>query len=272
MDPYLEDPDNWRGLHHRLISDADEQLQPQLVPRGYFIDIESRIWLEEPERTIYPDVALLEMRRPPSRTIASASGALVADEPVRLLSQSTEVREDYLQIYETETRRLITGIEFVSPSNKTDHETRDLYLRKRKELWNADVNVVEVDLLRGGKPLVRLPKFVLHSIRLEGYVINLLRVDNLDYEFYPVKLRSPLPRVGVPLKPGEPDVVLDLQTALNKVYDAGVYSMRIDYNREPVPPLDEDAARWADKLLADAGLRRLLEPGGRSNGPDNPTE
>ncbi|MFI5459815.1 MAG: DUF4058 family protein [Isosphaerales bacterium] len=272
MDPYLEDPEVWRGAHHRFISAADEQLQPQLNNRGYYVDVESRIWLERPERLVYPDVALLRTQQRLPTTSESPGGTLVADEPVRLHSLENEVREDYLQIYEIDTRNLITGIEFVSPNNKADHKARGLYVRKRRRLWAAEVNIVEVDLLRGGKPLVRLPKAVLQGFQPGGYVINVLRVDSLDYEFYPVDLKSRLPRVGIPLKPGEPDVVLDLQAAIARIYEAGAYPLRIDYNRQPIPPLDEESACWSEKLLVDAGLREPPTPAGPSNGPSNPSE
>jgi hypothetical protein len=264
MDPYLEDPEIWRGLHHRLISAADDQLQPQLVPRGYYVDVESRIWLEEPDRAIYPDLALLKAlnKEPP---IEPPAGALVADVPVRLKALRDEVREDYLQIYEKDTGTLVTGIEFISPSNKSGRDARRLYIRKRTELTHKKVNLVEIDLLRAGRPLVRLPRSVLASIQSGGYVVNVVRARSPDYEFFPVDQRKRLPRIGIPLRKGEPDVVLDLQAALLRSYDAGAYSIRIDYNREPAPPLDGDTAGWAGKLLEAAGLRK---PAGPSNGPD----
>ena len=52
MDPYVEGRDLWPDAHHRLISEVDTQLQPQLNPRGYYISIESRIWLERTDRAI----------------------------------------------------------------------------------------------------------------------------------------------------------------------------------------------------------------------------
>ena len=189
---------------------------------------------------------------------------------MRLLNLETEVREDYLQIYELENRRLITGIEFISPSNKADHQSRDLYLRKRKELWASEVNVVEIDLLRAGSQ--RLPQTILKKIRPGGYVVNVMRVGSGGYEFFPVDLRTRLPRVGIPLKPGEPDVVLDLQAAVNRVFDAGAYSMRIDYNCEPDPPFDEDTALWASNLLIAAGLRKPTTSAGPANGPELSSE
>ncbi len=268
MDPYLEDPDVWRDAHHWFISAAGDQLQPQLNSRGYYIAVESRIWLERPEQSVYPDVSVLRAQQRLPTTSESAGGTLVADQPLRLNVLENEIREDYLQIYEIDTRNLITGIEFVSPSNKSDRKARRLYVRKRRRLWAGDINIVEIDLLRGGKPIVRLPDSVLGKMQSGTYVINILRVESSDYEFYPVDLRSRLPRVGIPLKPEEPDVVLDLQAALARVYEAGAYHLRIDYNREPIPPLDGENARWAGKLLEDAGLRK---PAGPPNGPDLPS-
>lgn len=269
MDPYIEDAEFWRDAHHWFISATAEQLQPQLNPRGYYVGIESRVWMEESERAVYPDVILRRAAEKTQSEAALPGGTLIADEPVRLLRLETEVREDYLQVYELENRRLITGIEFISPSNKADHQARELYLRKRKELWASEVNVVEIDLLRAGKPLVRLPQSVLKQARPDGYVINVMRIGSSGYEFYPVDLRMRLPRIGIPLAANEPDVVLDLQSAVNRVYDAGAYSMRINYNRPPDPPLEEETALWVSNLLLAAGLRM---PSGPANGPDVSTK
>jgi hypothetical protein len=255
MDPYLEDPKIWRGAHHWFITATGGQLQPQLNKRGYYVDIESRVWIEEPGRLVYPDVAVLLARQRGATIEETAGDTLVADEPVLLRGVQEEVREDYLQIYDSETGKLITGIEFVSPSNKVDYRARRLYLRKRRQLLDADVNVVEIDLLQRGKPLIDLPNAVLKTVQPGKYVINIVRGGSLDYEFYPVDIRSRLPRVRIPLKSDEPDVVLDLQAALARVYEDGAYQMRIDYNRDPVPPLAEADASWADEWLIARGVR-----------------
>ena len=36
---------------------------------------------------------------------------------------------------------------------------------------------------------------------------------------------------------------------------ASACGTRLDYRREPLPPLASDEAAWADRLLQDAGLR-----------------
>lgn len=255
MDPYLENPSMWRGVHHWFITASAEQLQPQLTPRGYYIDIESRVWLESPERSVYPDLSSLIPAEVKSfeKQAATAATAEVADVPVRIRVIENEVREDYLQIYEQSTNKLITGIEFVSPSNKSNRTARKLYLKKRKELIGVGVNVVEMDLLRGGKPIVRLPASILERIPGPYYLVNIVRTAGEEYEFHPIDVRRRLPRVGVPLKPGEPDVVLDLQAARDRVYEAGAYRNRIDYNRDPVPPLPAALADWSRETVATGG-------------------
>ena len=60
-------------------------------------------------------------------------------------------------------------------------------------------------------------------------------------------VRDPLPRLPVPLLDPDPDVVLDLQAAFDRVYDLG-YGPSL--YRHPIdPPLAGEDAAWADGLL-----------------------
>jgi hypothetical protein len=253
MDPYLEDPALWRGVHHRLISAISDLLQPQLVPRGYFVDIESRVWIEEVDRPIYPDLGIITRPLPLGQD--PPAGVLVADEPVRIRGLAEEISEDFLQIRELAGGRLVAGIEIISPSNKSDSEARTLYIRKRREMAEGGAHLIEVDLLRAGRPLVQVPPIVLNEIQPGRYIINVRRANSPDHEYYPIDLRTRLPRVGIPLKPNEPDAVADLQAALTSVYQAGAYGSRIDYTKPPTPPLAPVDASWAHELLVQAGLR-----------------
>lgn len=67
--------------------------------------------------------------------------------------------------------------------------------------------------------------------------------------------QPPGPWVPIPLRTGDADAKLDLQQALNSVYDRSSYDLTIDYGSEPVPPLPREYARWTDRLLREKGLR-----------------
>jgi hypothetical protein len=78
----------------------------------------------------------------------------------------------------------------------------------------------------------------------------------MDYTLYPISLQEPLPCIPVPLAGQDPDVLLDLQVAANRVYQEGPYDRAIDYSDDPEPPLNEIDAAWADERLRSVGWRR----------------
>jgi hypothetical protein len=254
MDPYLEHPAVWPGLHIRLIAASSELLQPELRRRGYYVDIGERVFLTEPQRNVYPDLAV---HRPASRreTVSGELAVLEADEPVHIKRVQVEVREPFLEIFDAAGNRLVTGIEFVSPTNKSDMKGRELYEQKRRERIAADVNLVEIDLLRAGRPLVDVSPAVLDGLKPWDYLVNILRPGDEEYEVYPIRLRSRLPRIRIPLKAGEAGAGLDLQAALDRAYDAGPYPERVDYSAEAFTPLAPADTAWADQILKQQGLR-----------------
>jgi hypothetical protein len=48
-------------------------------------------------------------------------------------------------------------------------------------------------------------------------------------DLYGISLAQPLPPLPLPLKPNEPQPLIDLQTVLTGVYARGRYGRRIDY-------------------------------------------
>ncbi len=74
-----------------------------------------------------------------------------------------------------------------------------------------------------------------------------------EAEYYPLQFRERLPRINVPLRRGDADVLLDLQQPVDAAYQLGGYARRIDYARPPVPPLSPDDAGWAAGCVAAAG-------------------
>ncbi|MFO0953836.1 MAG: DUF4058 family protein [Isosphaeraceae bacterium] len=74
------------------------------------------------------------------------------------------------------------------------------------------------------------------------YHVSVHRSDRFeDFLVYAVRIDEPLPEIAVPLLSGDPDVALDLQAVLDRVYDAGPYRRRIRYaETAPAPPLRPD--------------------------------
>ena len=71
MDPYLESPTYWAGLHHRLITYCCTVLDTALPP-NYVADLAERLYVVQPQRRIYPDVFVLDHPAPP---VARPAGA-----------------------------------------------------------------------------------------------------------------------------------------------------------------------------------------------------
>src|SRR5437867_1464807 len=114
MDPYLEDPAVWPGVHDSLIVYARDALQPLLLPR-YYIEIGERIYFEDPREVIYPDATVHE-RRPPMVSPGSAA-RLVPDQPTVFTVQLRQ-RETFLEIRAAGSHDIVTVIELISPANK----------------------------------------------------------------------------------------------------------------------------------------------------------
>jgi hypothetical protein len=157
-----------------------------------------------------------------------------------------------------EEERVVTVIEVLSPSNKTrEGYGRDAYVRKQQQLTHSETHLLEIDFLRDGQYTVAVPREAVDVRQADwDYVVCLHRGGTgLTYNFWPVSLQSVLPRVYVPLTGEFPDAVLDLQACFDRAYEAGPYRRRVDYRREPTPPLTPEKSAWADQLLRAKGLR-----------------
>ncbi len=65
------------------------------------------------------------------------------------------------------------------------------------------------------------------------------------FELYPCSLRDPLPTIGVPLADPDPDAPLVLQGALEHVYKASGYELRVRYDEPCNPALSPPDQEWA---------------------------
>lgn len=254
MDPYLEAPTVWPGLHISLIAAVKRHLQPLLVP-GYYADIGERLYIEDVHHAIYPDLGI--HRRPTGEESRGGTATIVADEPT-VVSWDVRHREPYLEIRAVGSNEVVAVLEILSPSNKTPGaKGRDEYLRKQEEVLASPVHLIEIDLLRAGAPTAMVPPGRLWELSAHDYVVCVCRAqDRGQSEIYGVSLRGRLPRVRIPLRPPDSDVVLDLPAVFAECYEEGGYAYRIDYRQAPPdPPLRIDDQQWLDARLRKAGLR-----------------
>jgi hypothetical protein len=259
MDPWLEQ--SWGDVHQRVITYASDQLNAGL-PESLAARVEERVLVEapiSPDRLFVPDVRVVEFPtrgRPPG----AAAGAAVAAPPVAappvaeplLVDVSpVEVTEAYIEIRDFGSGgRVVTLIEVVSRSNKARGDGRDQYLRKQKEAMDARVNLVEIDLLRGGRGATMAAQRGADERVPCHYHASIYRATRPRLiEFFPISLRGPLPRLRIPLRPDDRDVTLDLQDLIARAYAAARYALTVDYDRDPEPPLARDDEKWAAEQI-----------------------
>ncbi len=251
MDPYLEH--YWGDVHQALITYARDQLQADL-PSDLRARVGERVFVESAtgsERSIYPDLRVMEVRPRQGRALAVSKTAAVVAEPLRFRLSDEPVTQGYIEIIDVATqRRVVTVIEVLSLSNKVHGPGRVLFQQKQQECKDAGVNLVEIDLLRSGPWVLTIEEHRVPPSHRTAYRVSVYRAEEVPIgEFYAVPLRERLPVIKVPLRPKDDDVELDLQPLIDQCYHNGGYDEDINYQGEPDPPLDPADARWADALL-----------------------
>lgn len=263
MNPWLQTI--WSDSHTSLVTYARDQIQPQLPADLRAVAQEAaNIGTGPPEHRkvrIGPDVAVTEQDLPHggggTATLAAARPATgIITLPLTLPVAPVAPNPRWLEIHEVETERLVTVIEVLSPSNKRPGADRMGYLEKQQRLVTRGINLVEIDLVRGGRSVSRISDEVLPEDHRTDYRTSVYPARNAEMaDFYRIPLREPLPTLLVPLRPTDgPGVRLDLQAAIDRACESG--GLRAwDYAKPLSPPLSPGDAAWADACLRAAGLR-----------------
>jgi hypothetical protein len=256
MDPYLES--RWRDVHTRIMVYAVDAIS-DLLPEGLVAWVEEGVSVDVGDyvRAIAPDINIADKSGNRSRNggVATAS-PLVAAEPI-IVPVSEPLTQRHIEIVDQTTgQKVVTAIEFLSPTNKIPREGREHYQRKQREYLDGGVNLVEVDLVRSGRFTLAVPKARLPQSEAATYYISVRRASHpTDAEVYPAPLRERLPTIRIPLRPGDADVPLDVQALIDTCYDHGHYAAKLDYTTRVDPPLSAADAAWAEELLTATGLR-----------------
>jgi hypothetical protein len=252
MDPFLEP--HWLDIHGRLPAYAADALS-EYLPNDLVASIEERVAIQSESgvQRVYGPVY-----EPPAaerRTFIEEPAVGVIDAPFRLVIEMDPITERSVRIVEVGTERLITVIEFLSPTNKQAPGLQK-FIDKREELLEAGVNFVEIDLVRAGDW-----RRLLQPHLVAGEAISMYRVtirvpqDPGAVYLFPIRLQDRLPSPILPLRKGDPEIRLELQNYIDHAYSSGRYDRRIDYRKPCVPPLEGEDAAWAEDLLKSSGKK-----------------
>lgn len=271
MDPFLEAPAIWPDFHDACASEIRAELNRRL-PSPYYARLEMRpeVGIVETDitRRIIPDVAVV--RTPRHRPAAAEGGVALLDGPrtevsawFEVLAPAEPLRHMMVEIRDPQRgHALVTLIEIVSPSNKWPGVDRRAYQAKQQSILDSEASLVEIDLLRGGEPLVGGDYVTEALSKLEARPDYLIAVNrawrrgaNIAYQLFAVDLTEPLPCIPVPLREHDADVPLDLQYVFQRAYDSGPYCRgAVDYTTTPDPPLAPERLPWMQERLRTAGL------------------
>lgn len=247
MDPYVEAASLWEDFHAGMMTSIRLSLEAQIGAAHQAV----LVWREY----------VLESETPLSPPIGKGSEPTIAmppepvtppvdpPRPVVLPFWRREVRIPVIEVLERgNANRVVTVVELLSPGDKVAGAGRISYFKEREQFWETGTNLVEVDLLRAGTPTVRLSPERLASVRPWSYLVAVTRQSPTRHEVYPIALDGKLPRVGVPLSPGMPDAVLDLQA----LFTACHLTLGLDdghYQQSPPPPMTPGEIAWCRTVI-----------------------
>jgi len=134
--------------------------------------------------------------------------------------------------------------------NKATPAGRKQYLATQGEFIDAEVNLVEIDLLCEGTWVLAAEQEI-YPDRLKGpYRVCVVRAESSEEaELYSAGFAAPLPTIRIPLRATDKDVLLPLQSLVNKAYENGRYGNDLDYTTIPVPPPKPEEQAWIADYL-----------------------
>jgi hypothetical protein len=252
MDPYLEGCLIWPDVQHRLIGAAGDALVLQVAP-AYYVRIAERTFIAEVDRRELagrPEVAVVQATPETAPYGGTAVSTAIVPQVVTL-PQYEEIRESYLEIYDTQSRDVVTVVAILSAANKSAGEGRRRYEVQRQRVLRSEMSLAEIDLLRAGEPMEMEPTPV-----ADYRILVRAGWERPRASLYAFSLRQAIPEMPVPLRRSEATAVLALGPLLAEVYERARYDLSFDYRESPPEPsLSPDDASWLDQCLRAQELR-----------------
>lgn len=213
MDPFIE-YDCWNNFHSRMIlSIADDVVHKNDLPFVATID-----------DIIYPFV-------PPPGSNAKWIGP--------------PPKQHHVCLRRCRDPKPFTIITMLCPTTKGGSGT-EKYIRHREDFLRQGMHLVEIDLLRLGE---KLPAFETVAVNNFGAVVT--RADQpANAQIYQWSLTDRLPRIGIPLADGVPDVELDLQEAFDGLYHRAGFDYALPYDMRCMTNMSAEQLAWVESCLA----------------------
>ena len=208
MNPYLERPHLWRDFHNALIAALAADIGPRL-PHKYRADLKQRTEVE------------YLCGQAESMTRKAPTPSLEETNAVRVL-MPREVKVTWLQVEAAPDREVVTVIEVLSPTNKAPGTGRYRYLRKREAITARYVNLVEIDLLRGGQPMP-----LETSLPDSDYRILVCRgLEHPSALLYPFTVQQAIPKFTLPLLSEDEEYApeVDLGAIVDRLHHTARYN------------------------------------------------
>ena len=244
----------WRDVHQSLVVYTRDDLRAQL-PSELRARVEERVVLEAEDwgmekQSYVPDVAITEWPRSGGGGGTALALREVA-EPYRIIIPAEPITEGYIEIRDLSSGgRLVTTIEFASPTNKTPGKGADGFRKKQKDCLRAKVSLVEIDLIRGGEHILSIPFDEIEEGQQQtpcACVTEAWKPN--EFLFYPIRIEGRLPVIRIPLRESDTQARLDIQAVFDHAYLNGEYGADIDYSKAPKAELTIEETAWLEAHL-----------------------
>jgi Protein of unknown function (DUF4058) len=140
----------------------------------------------------------------------------------------------------------VTVIEVLSPVNKRSGQGRMDYETKRARVFSSSSNMVEIDLLRQGKPMSEQQG----EPRSHYRILVSAQEKRPQADLYAFNLQDTIPVFPLPLRSDDRSPLINLKSMLDGIYDRSGYGFVIDYSQAPTPALPEGDLDWIREWLA----------------------
>jgi hypothetical protein len=188
---------------------------------------------------------------------AGSRGVLSTLEPVTvplIIEAGDKIRLRWIEIRRVPDLSLVTVIEILSPTNKSGSGRKE-YLEKRNQLIQQPVNLVEIDLLLGG----RRPRLGAPLPRGDYFALVSRHDQRPNCDVFAWSVRHALPVIPIPLSNSDPDVSLNLGAVFSETFEIGPYGELIKYAAPLELPLATEDRAWAEDLGRAHAQRSSIE-------------